>query len=171
MMKLFTRQMTEASATEILSWRYPSPYDLYNNEVSAEGIRDLLTHPYTAIVDENAKLVAFFCTGQSAIVPKGHDFNVYQQESLDIGLGVRPDLTGKGSGSIFLKFILSQIEADFLRLTVAKFNQRAIRLYEKFGFKQESEFDNGSTEFIVMTRIASENDSNSFTTRKARGKL
>lgn len=39
------------------------------------------------------------------------------------------------------------------RLTVAKFNERAIRLYEKLGFSRETEFLKGSTVFIVMVKV------------------
>jgi len=145
--------MTETDVIEILNWRYESPYDFYNNEVSEEGIREFLTYPYITIVDEHKNLIGFYCTGQAARVPKGHEFNVYQEAFLDIGLGMKPDLTGKGYGSEFLSFILAQIKEDSLRLTVAKFNKRAIRLYEKFGFKREYEFNNGSTEFIIMLRV------------------
>jgi len=152
-MKLFSREMTKDHAVEILNWRYSPPYEMYNEEASAEGVAEFLT--YIAIVDQEDHLVGFYCTGQSAQVPKGHDFGVYQKACLDIGLGMKPELTGKGFGNEFLTFILDQLEADSLRLTVAKFNQRAIRLYEAFGFKREDTFISREIEFITMLRAGS----------------
>jgi ribosomal-protein-alanine N-acetyltransferase len=71
-----------------------------------------------------------------------------------IGLGLRPELTVRGYGALFLPVVLSYIIENFgnipMRLTVAKFNQRGIRLYKKFGFKQEAEFIKGDTDFIAM---------------------
>ncbi|WP_309299184.1 N-acetyltransferase [Ureibacillus sinduriensis] len=39
-----------------------------------------------------------------------------------------------------------------IRLTVAKFNQRAIRLYEKLGFKKDKEFWTDRAEFMTMVK-------------------
>ena len=149
--------MGENYAREILSWRYSPPYDLYNQEVSAAGVEELLTQSYKAIVDQEGHLIGFYCTGQAAQVPKGHEFNMYQEACLDIGLGMKPELTGKRFGRGFLAFILKEFEADSLRLTVAKFNQRAIRLYEVFEFKQAGIFAKGDIEFIIMIRMVKKN--------------
>ncbi len=68
---------------------------------------------------------------------------------------MKPDLTGKGFGAIFFSFVLSHIQDEFnspIRLTVAKFNHRAIHLYEKFGFIKIMEFSSESAEFITMIK-------------------
>jgi len=144
--------MTKDYAIEILNWRYPPPYDMYNQEENEEGLKEFLTQSYKIIVDQEDKLIGYYCTGQPALVPKGHESNVYEEAYLDIGLGMKPELTGKGFGSEFLAFILKELEVDSLRLTVAKFNQRAIRLYEVFDFKAADTFTNGQVEFITMIR-------------------
>jgi len=153
-MKLYISKMTESYATEILNWRYASPYDFYNNELSKEGLDELVNNQYLAVIDQDENLIGFYCFGQSAQVPKGNEFGVYEKRMVDIGLGVRPDLTGKGFGSEFFKFILERIHETTnlftLRLTVAKFNKRAIQLYENFGFKEENEFYTERAEFITM---------------------
>ena len=152
-MKLFSQQMTKSHAIEILNWRYPPPYDMYNQEENDEGIEEFLYQPYKAIVDQGGHLIGYYCTGQPAQVPKGHELNVYEKAYLDIGLGMKPELTGKRLGKEFLAFILKELEVNALRLTVAKFNQRAIRLYEGFEFKKSDIFRNGETEFITMIRL------------------
>ncbi|MFD4707463.1 GNAT family N-acetyltransferase [Gottfriedia sp. NPDC058432] len=153
-MELYISKMTESYATEILSWSYAPPYDFYNNELSQEGLEELLNNQYLAVIDQYENLIGFYCIGQSAQVPKGNEFGVYERRMIDIGLGVRPDLMGKGFGSGIFRFILEKIHEttnlSTYRLTVAKFNKRAIRLYENFGFKVENEFYTERAEFITM---------------------
>ena len=152
LVKLFSQEMTKSFAIEILNWRYPPPYDMYNQEENEEGMEEFLTQSYKAIVDQEDHLIGYYCTGQPALVPKGHEFNIYEKPCLDIGLGMNPELTGRGFGREFMAFILEVIAVDSLRLTVATFNQRAIRLYEAFQFKQADTFLNGEVEFITMIR-------------------
>jgi len=151
-MVLQVGEMTHAYAIEIVNWRYQAPYDMYNLEESEADIQELMAANYQAILDQDGYLFGFYCTGEAAQVPKGHAFQVYEAVCLDIGLGMRPDLTGKGFGKVFLAFILQQFEATALRLTVATFNQRAIRLYEGFSFKRDAIFMNGEIEFTTMLR-------------------
>ncbi|MBK3494698.1 GNAT family N-acetyltransferase [Viridibacillus sp. YIM B01967] len=142
-------------AKEILSWRYEAPYDFYNNDLDTDTLRELLENPYYSVIDNSGELVGFFCIGQSAQVPSGSKFGTYSEEMIDIGIGMKPGLTGKGYGSTFFSFVLNHIQDENcipIRLTVAKFNQRAIHLYEKFGFVRIMEFRNDSTEFIVMIK-------------------
>lgn len=147
------QKMTEQAAREILSWTYDPPYELYNGEVTEEALQEFAENPYYAIYEEG-ELVGFYCTGYAAQVPIGYFFQAYPEGSLDIGLGMRPDLTGQGQGSGFLQFIIDSIKTNQpLRLTVAAFNKRARTLYEKFGFRKVSAFTNANdVEFLVMIR-------------------
>ncbi|MES9684693.1 GNAT family N-acetyltransferase, partial [Gottfriedia acidiceleris] len=61
-----------------------------------------------AVIDQDENLIGFYCIGQSAQVPKGNEFDVYEKRMVDIGLGVRPDSTGKGFGSEFFKLFLKE---------------------------------------------------------------
>ncbi|MBJ8031725.1 N-acetyltransferase, partial [Bacillus cereus group sp. N21] len=76
---------------------------------------------------------------------------------VDIGLGMKPELTGRGLGlgKAFLQAGINlaeeQIQPDRLRLSVAGFNKRAIRLYQQVGFVAEKTFDDRGREFILMT--------------------
>ncbi|WP_339315349.1 GNAT family N-acetyltransferase [Paenibacillus sp. FSL R10-2734] len=151
-MELFIDKMSESAAKDILSWRYDPPYDFYNNEQTPEAISEMLAESYFSVFDDNKKLVGFFCVGSSGQVP--NEFYTYSQGLIDIGLGMRPEFTGQGKGTLFFTAVLSQIDKMFgkssKRLTVAKFNDRAIRLYERSGFSREAEFVKGNTAFIVM---------------------
>jgi RimJ/RimL family protein N-acetyltransferase len=136
--------MDEASAREILTWRYEPPYDIYNaNADKAEPFVQALLDPayaYHTIADEHGDLVGYCCFGADARVPGGD----YDADALDIGLGMRPDLTGQGHGLAFFETIADFARRTFapraLRVTVATFNQRAIRVYEKAGFERKQAF-------------------------------
>lgn len=155
-MELFTRKMNKYNASDILGWRYKAPYDFYNNELSDEALQELLDDSYQAVVSADSKLIGFFCTGNSAQVPAGNKFQVYDGNYIDIGLGMRPELTGNGLGLEFCMFILDSIQQKQknmpLRLTVAAFNKRAITLYEKLGFCKQQEFSTDKCEFIIMIK-------------------
>lgn len=152
-MKLYAEKINEHAARDVLSWMYDEPFDFYNNELTTEALWEMLNNPYYAVMDTIKGLVGFFCYGNSAKV--SNDFYIYSEDFIDIGLGLRPELTGKKYGKQFFSFVLEYMNNAFkdkpLRLTVAKFNQRAIRLYENFGFTKETEFKKDSNPFIIMT--------------------
>lgn len=155
-MKLIVEGMNEKTAKEVLNWKYDQPYDFYNSELTDEGMEEILDGSYYALVNDFKELVGFFCIGEAAQVPIGNQYGVYTEDLVDIGLGMNPALVGKGNGFQFCSYILNFIEQDYkstqFRLTVAKFNQRAIHLYKKLGFVFESEFKTEFAEFITMVK-------------------
>jgi [ribosomal protein S18]-alanine N-acetyltransferase len=157
-MDFISKIMNESYAKEILLWKYDTPYDFYNNELNDEALAELLNGDYVAIVDETNQLFGFFCTGISSQVPAGIQHDAYSVEMIDIGLGMKPEFTGKGYGTEFFTFILQSIQDLHgkelpLRLTVATFNKRARNLYEKFGFVENVSFYLNDTEFTTMIRL------------------
>ncbi|MGG3283176.1 GNAT family N-acetyltransferase [Paenibacillus solani] len=148
--------MTAAYADQILLWSYEPPYDFYNSDQDEESRRELLENSYYAILDEEEQLYGFYCTGPSAQVPAGIPLGAYDEDLLDFGLGMKPEFTGKGLGKEFLSFVLASIaelqDHKPLRLTVAAFNQRAIRLYTGHGFTEVTSFDHRGTTFITMVQ-------------------
>lgn len=155
-MKLIIEDMNEKMAKEVLNWKYDKPYDFYNSELTDEGMEEMLDGSYYALVNDFKELVGFFCIGETAQVPIGNQYGVYTESLVDMGLGMNPTLVGKGNGFQFCSYILNSIQQDYksipIRLTVAKFNQRAIYLYEKLGFVLESEFKTDFAEFITMVK-------------------
>lgn len=153
-MNLVIEAMSKKVAEEILDWKYEQPYDFYNNERTDESMQEMLDGSYYALFDEHKALVGFFCIGKSAQVPSGN--HVYTNGFIDMGLGMNPERVGKRHGQEFCSFVLMYIKEKYkdipIRLTVAKFNQRAIHLYEKLGFVRKDEFKAGSTDFIVMVK-------------------
>jgi ribosomal-protein-alanine N-acetyltransferase len=74
-------------------------------------------------------------------------------------LGIKPNLCGRGSGLDFLNhglgFARNELSAKGVRLTVAAFNERAIKVYKNAGFQKVNSFErisgNEKIEFWVMT--------------------
>ena len=103
-------------------------------------------------------LAGFVCFGAEAQVSGARDAGLYVADALDIGLGLRPDLTGHGLGDAFVAACLDHARRTrhprSLRLAVAEFNQRAIRVYERAGFRTlgscESPVRGRSVQFHVM---------------------
>lgn len=147
--------MDEASASALLTWRYERPYDLYDLHPDDEGAMESFLDPqngYHAILDHRGNLVAFCCFGPDAQVPGGD----YERLALDIGLGVRPDLTGQGNGHLYVESVIRFAQCRFapttFRVTIAEFNQRALRVWEKAGFRPVQTFERepDGRDFVVL---------------------
>ncbi|WP_033543795.1 GNAT family N-acetyltransferase [Planococcus sp. CAU13] len=166
-MNFTSEPMTEATATLILKWRYPYPYDFYNNELNDESMSEMLEGTYRAVRNETGDLFGFYCIGNSAQVPAGRIMGIYPEGFIDFGLGMRPAETGQGKGSKFFTFVHEEIvrkHPDFpLRLTAATFNKRAIRLYENFGFIKIKDF---KTDFAAFQTMVQDKDRSRLTESK-----
>ena len=119
-------------------------------------MKEMLDGSYKALVNDVNEVCGFFCIGENAQVPFGKRIGVYTDELVDMGLGMNPAHVGKGNGFEFCSFILRYIEDNYkgtsIRLTAAKFNQRAIHLYHTLGFVNTDEFETDTTEFITMVK-------------------
>jgi len=150
--------MDEINARAILYWRYEAPYDLYNSDSdNVEKDVQVFLDPrnaYYTISDKQGDLVAYCCFGPDAQVRGGE----YNAAALDVGLGMRPDLTGQGRGLTCVNAVLDFARRTFtptaFRITVAEFNERALRVWEKAGFQPGQTFQrsrDGMT-FVVLVR-------------------
>jgi len=153
--------MIEGDARAIVGWRYEKPYDVYNARPDELGgtLRTFLDprNAYYAI-RLSGELVGFCCYGPDARVGGGEYGG---DDVLDVGLGLRPDLTGRGLGPGFVAAILDVAAKEHhpagFRLTVASFNQRAIRVYERLGFLVANVFvvhqvDGTTNEWVQMEK-------------------
>lgn len=161
-MRFTFRPMDEAAARAIVGWRYEPPYSFYNSGSGTpeEDVRPFLNpdYAYYSMTGEDEELVGYCCFGEDARVPGGR----YDQDALDVGGGMKPDLTGRGGGLEFLNAILDfgrrQYSPARFRVTVAAFNQRSIRLCQKAGFHPAHSFVRGTGpdahEFVQLVREA-----------------
>lgn len=147
------RPLTKDDVDAIVSWHYDPPYDFYDMKSDPEDLA-LFTNPtnwddYYAVFDEDGERVGFFSFEPG-------------DGTLDVGLGMRPDLTGDGHGRSFveagLAFAREEYDPAVFSLAVAAFNERAIRVYEDVGFERvetfERETNDGEHSFVAMRRDA-----------------
>ncbi|MBN2556640.1 MAG: GNAT family N-acetyltransferase [Anaerolineales bacterium] len=153
-MTFHIQPMDPASAAAIAAWHYEGPYAFYDMDQDPEDLAELLDprswkdRTY-AVTDEQGELVGFFCFER-------------ERETVDVGLGLRPDCTGKGLGWAFLEAGLAFARETYapktFTLSVATFNQRAITLYRQAGFEDgevfQQETNGGTFEFLRMARKA-----------------
>jgi [ribosomal protein S18]-alanine N-acetyltransferase len=154
--------MTAAYARAVLAWRYEPPYDFYNAgpDEADEDIAAVFLNPafhYYAVLDERSDLVAFRCFGEDARVPGGD----YTADALDMGGGLRPDLTGRGIGPHLMRAAMAFAVPIFapaaFRTTVAAWNTRALRACARAGYQPASAFRSaGGVEFVILLRAARE---------------
>jgi ribosomal-protein-alanine N-acetyltransferase len=122
--KLAFEPATADGFEERAAWRYPPPYDFYDGDV------DPVLNPerFWDARNEAGELVGFLY------------FEDKGDGALEIGLGLRPDLTGQGLGLEFfragLDFARAQFRPERIVLNVAEFNERAIAVYERAGFRR-----------------------------------
>ena len=161
--------LSEADARSILEWRYNPPYDWYNPPpLSDEAVANLIDPQWQfQSIKAGNQLIAYASFGNDGRVTGGD----YSDPAIDIGLGLAPKLTGRGLGAIVLQAILefaqTTVKSPAARLTVARFNQRAIRLYERAGFQPTQEFTHERVAYWVMVKSLGDNAHQSLTARPA----
>lgn len=143
--------MDRQRAEIIGGWRYPPELDFYNGDAD---LNELTDGSYDAVY-RGEELLGFFCLGISAQV-SGY---LYDERSIDIGLGMNPAMIHQGLGTRFVDACLREAELRhpglFVRLSVAVFNERAAYIYHKLGFSVIDRFTAKSgVDFYVMQRGA-----------------
>ncbi len=162
-MRFTLKPITPCDARAISRWRYEEPYSIYDGDPTSVGALLQPRFSYHSVYDERGDLSGYFCFGDDARVAAGRRLGVYEIEpALDVGLGMRPDLTGEGLGGEFLHaglhFARETYSPPAFRLTVAAFNRRAIRVYERAGFETVETFGaatrGAEREWLLMRRGA-----------------
>ena len=151
--KVTITAMTREYAHIISLWKYDGIYSFYDH--SEENVNKYMDGTYFVCTNKIGELVGYFCFGANARIPTIEN-NVYSEDFLDIGLGLRPDLCSKGYGLAFLNDGLDYAQKLYsttqFRLSVAIFNERAINVYKRAGFYVEREVTNShfKNKFIIM---------------------
>jgi len=120
--RLTIEPCSDAGREFMEGWRYPPPYDFYDGDIEPV----LNPERFFEARDQSGELIGFY----------------YFEENppdLDYGLGLRPDLTGRGFGLAFflagLDFARERYRPRTVFLHVAAFNERARIVYERAGFE------------------------------------
>ena len=151
--------MRKQDAEEIVSWRYPVPYAMYN--LSKNDIPILLNteNRYFSVHDGPGQLMGFCCYGKEARVPGG-EYTEDEPKVLDVGLGMDPEKIGKGFGKLFINTILAYALEEFkpvkFRVSIADFNKRSQRAFQNQGFKEVASFNRigDGMKFVQLEREA-----------------
>jgi len=147
----------EESAREFLKWNYEPPYEIYNY-APEDFEKDLA---YTLDPSNNiysmyreGELIGYCSFGRDAQAPGGD----YSEEALDIGLMIKPSLTGRGLGIEHVKdvirYAINNYKPKKLRVTIWETNKRAMKVWEKNGFQKDQSFEreNDKSGFVIFTR-------------------
>jgi RimJ/RimL family protein N-acetyltransferase len=145
------RELTPDEASRPLGWRYDGVYATYDVE-SPLG----LDRGFFAVEDDAGELVGFGCTGAEARVPGVEP----EEGTVDVGYGLRPDLTGGGRGFAFVGAVLAHVTERHpearLRMSILGWNGRSRRVAERHGFRvvgRAGDFD------VLAREAAAEGDS------------
>jgi len=148
--------LTREHAKDISTWRYATPYDLYDM-VGTDPDELLQTDVGYHAVLAGDRLIGFRSFGPDGQVP-GWD---YDDSALDTGGGLRPELTGHELGRAVISAGLAYRRARFappaFRVTVASFNTRALRTVGSLGFERVGTFKatRDARDFDVLVRAES----------------
>ncbi len=125
--------MEIAHAAALCEWRYEEPFDLFNwpawedmQERAIEfGDPELRERQFASIVNADGELLGF-----------AQFFPLLGLTRL--GIGMRPDLCGRGAGAAFIRLVAEEaarrMPGDEIDLEVLTWNERAIRAYQRAGF-------------------------------------
>lgn len=141
--------LTAEQGEAMAQWRYPGPWAVYDvtGPIDPAG-------GFWAVLDEEGQVAGYACFGLEARVP-GLD---ERPGVLDVGVGMRPELTGQGRGAAFAAAVLehgrSVSGAGRLRAVVQEWNERSRRLLGRLGFEETGTHDVGDVRYVVTERAA-----------------
>ena len=153
-MKFVFAPMTEKHANDIANWHYDGVYSFYDMAADTDDLRIFADtanwhNVIRAVLNEDDELV-----GWASFHTENDEFW--------LSLGLRPGLTGQGLGEEFvtqcIEYAVSQyrLPEHTIKLAVALFNQRAIKVYQRAGFIETGrtirDTHIGQVEFIEMKR-------------------
>jgi ribosomal-protein-alanine N-acetyltransferase len=145
--------MTTVYAQELLHWEYPPPFQRYSMlDADTSGFSDPVNR-FFALVDSMGELVGFRSFGPDGRVPGG----AYDDTALDMGGGLRPDLTGHGLGrsaiQIGIDFGWRTFDTRILRVSVWAKNERALKVLRSLGFAPIQRFVAATSHeaYLVLT--------------------
>jgi ribosomal-protein-alanine N-acetyltransferase len=133
---------TRAAITEMVGWQYGPPFEFYDGD----GVPPKNPERFFEVRDDGGTLVGFYYLEERG-------------DAVFLGLGLRPELTGRGLGLDFVRagvaLAAGRFESHRVILDVAAFNARAITVYERAGFRETGRrvrtFERwGDVEFVDM---------------------
>jgi ribosomal-protein-alanine N-acetyltransferase len=143
------RRMTHKDLDNITEFErqiFPDPWSRRSFEFEVAGN----PFSYPLVLEDQNKIIGY------AVI-----WRIYEEFHI-ANLAILPDHQGKKFGKYFLEQILKNTdECKYAILEVRESNQRAIKLYENFGFrvimKRTSYYKNGETALVMQKIFSQEN--------------
>ncbi|MFZ5821580.1 MAG: GNAT family N-acetyltransferase [Chloroflexota bacterium] len=137
------------ASTIVDAWKYEKEYSIYDYANEADHMLDEegWGRGIFAVLNQEGDLIGELSIEYLDAQGQYTDFRDFDNEALIngrelwIGFGLRPDLVGQGRGTQFVMACveyaiqIGRYRGEYVRLGVALFNQRAIKVYEKAGFE------------------------------------
>ena len=144
------RPLSLDAVEHISQWEYEAPYEAY----SFKGYQD------EYLLDESIWGVEQSCLTYDGII-LGQVACQYEGDDLWVGWSMAPEFTGQGNGATFVERCVQEIcrvkgHTGRILLRVSARNKRAIKAYQKVGFRyvetiqDEIAFSNNMEDFWVM---------------------
>ena len=142
--------LTKETVAEMSQWEYEAPYDTYSFKA----------HHDEYLLDETIWGVEQFCLVCDGII-LGQVACQYEGDDLWIGWSMAPEYTGQGNGATYVERCVQEIRrvkghTGRILLRVSARNKRAIKAYQKAGFRHvetiqdEIAFSDHMEDFWVM---------------------
>ncbi|MFP7494928.1 GNAT family protein [Terribacillus saccharophilus] len=118
------------------TWKYEGEYRFYDMDQDEEDL--------ALFLDPREREDKIFAVKQKEELIGFLSVDIVEADA-QIGFGIRPDLTGRGIGQGFVAFLVKAVQDMYqpttISLAVAAFNQRAITVYERVGFRETERFN------------------------------
>lgn len=145
--------MNEYYANLICDWHYEGEYEVYNmpSFEEAKKLKYAIANP--------DKYSNFLCYGIDENLAGFIKLNLKDNNIIHVGIGLKPNLTGKGLGKKILSLGVDYIRKNYpnhkIMLEVRSWNQRAIGCYSGVGFEYVetvSQIDRmgNKADFVIM---------------------
>jgi ribosomal-protein-alanine N-acetyltransferase len=153
-MKFAFAPMNEKHANDIANWHYDDVYSFYDMAADEDDLRTFMDTKnwqsiIRAVLNEDDALV-----GWASFYTENDEFW--------LSLGLRPDLTDQGLGEEFVTQCIEYAASQYrlpehtIKLAVARFNQRAVKVYQRAGFvetrKMIRDTPMGKVDFVEMEK-------------------
>lgn len=132
------RVLSEAEAREVCTWRYEGIYSIYNL-----SDWEVVVQNCWSLADEETRNDYFVSLWhEESLIGFGRIEPV--NEVIQLGIGLKPELCGKGLGASAMCCLLEEARRRYpnqtIGLEVRRFNKRAIKCYESIGFRVSSTY-------------------------------
>ncbi|MGL6185032.1 MAG: GNAT family N-acetyltransferase [Clostridium chrysemydis] len=129
---LIDEVLKEDMAKEACTWKYRGKYKVYNM-----SYREALMKKYSIGIKESREKEFIGYKLKDNLIGYGR-IREYNNECY-IGIGIKPSLCGKGYGKIIMDDLITKAKERYkdkeIVVEVRDFNKRAIKCYEKLGFR------------------------------------